>query len=54
MCVPCSSHFSGEQLGEVHFLQFELLPLWVRSLVLDVLGINLKSSTIPVHSDPRQ
>lgn len=40
--APRSSHFSGQQLGEVHFLQFKLLPLRVRSLVLDVFGINLE------------
>lgn len=42
----CYSCLGGEQFGEVHFLQFQLLPLRVPTLILVYIRINLKNRAI--------
>lgn len=46
-----SSYLGGQQLGEVHFLQFQLLPLRVLPLVLVNVRVNLESKSTVNQSD---
>jgi hypothetical protein len=46
-----SSCLGGQQLGEVHFLQFQLLPLRVLLLVVVNVRVNLGSKSTVNQSD---